>query len=41
MKVLHVQVAEPTADMLHRARVVLEALDPGREPPEASFGIGF
>ena len=41
MKVLHVQVAEPTADMLDRARIVLEALEAGREPPEAYFGIGF
>lgn len=41
MRVLHVQVAEPTADMLDRARVVMEALEAGREPPEAYFGISF
>jgi predicted transcriptional regulator len=41
MKVLHVQVAEPMVDMLDRARVVMEALEAGREPPAPYFGIGF
>jgi predicted transcriptional regulator len=41
MTVLHVQVAEPMADMLDRARVVMETLEAGSEPPESYFGIGF
>jgi predicted transcriptional regulator len=40
MRVLHVKVAEPVADMLDRARQTMDALDAG-EAPEPYFGIGF
>jgi predicted transcriptional regulator len=40
MNILHVKVAEPSADLLERARVVMETLDAG-ELPEPYFGIGF
>ena len=40
MKVLHVKVAEPMADLFDRARGVMESLDAG-ETPEPYFGIGF
>jgi predicted transcriptional regulator len=40
MNVLHVKIAEPTADLLERARCVMESLDVG-DLPEPYFGIGF
>jgi len=40
MKVLHVKVAESTADLLGRARGVMESLEAGATP-EPYFGIGF
>jgi predicted transcriptional regulator len=41
MKVLHVKVAEPVANILERARSTMERLDAGGPTPEPYFGIGF